>query len=138
MRRFASYPPIKKPYRHGPEEAQMITFFDYCRANAFRHLVFELAYHIPNERKASIARRMTLKRSGVRKGMPDICVPVSIGPYGALYIEMKVKPNKPSPEQIQIIDRLNEAGNYAVLCWSATEAIAVLEDYLANKCALNP
>lgn len=136
MRRYTLKP--KRTFRHGPEEAQMITFFDYCRANSFRHAAFSLAFHVPNERKASIARRITLKRAGVKKGVPDICVPHPCGPYAALFIEMKVKPNRPSPEQLALIDELNAAGNYAVLCWSATDAIAVIEEYIANRCAINP
>jgi hypothetical protein len=56
------------------------------------------------------------------------------GKYAALYIEMKVKPNKPSPEQIQLIAELNAVGNYAVVCWSADEAIQTLLNYMAGKC----
>lgn len=111
----------------------MIVFFDYCRAMQHTHIAYALAYHIPNERSASIQRRITLKRAGVLKGVPDICVPVRNNKYSALYIEMKIKPNKPSPEQISLIEHLNLVGNYAILCWSADEAIKVLQDYLNNK-----
>jgi len=98
-----------------------------------QHPAYRLAFHVPNERRASIPRRVALKRAGVRKGIPDIVVPVPNDKYGALYIEMKVKPNKASPEQMAIIRHLNAMGNYAVLCWSASEAIEILQKYLANK-----
>ena len=110
----------------------MIAFFDYCRAMAHTDLCYALAFHIPNESKASIPRRQTLKRAGLRKGMPDICVPVPRGDFAALYIEMKVKPNKPSDEQIELITHLNFAGNYGQVCWSANEAIDVLDNYVAG------
>ncbi len=124
---------MKRKFKHGPEELQQIAFFDFCRAMQHTHLGYALAYHVPNERMASIQRRMTLKRAGVRKGVPDICVPVRNDKYSALYIEMKVKPNKPSPEQISLIQHLNIAGNYAVICWSADEAIKIIQDYINNK-----
>ena len=110
----------------------MIAFFDYCRVKEKRHPAFGLAFHVPNERKASIARRMTLKRAGVRKGVPDICVPYPSGGYHALFIEMKIKPNRPSPAQIELLEKLAAAGNYTMLCWSAKEAIDILEKYLAG------
>lgn len=111
----------------------MIAFFDYCRAMAHVKPAYALAYHIPNERKASVQRRITMAKAGVKKGIPDICVPVPNDKYHSLYIEMKVKPNKPSPEQIALLKHLNSVGNYAILCWSAAEAMEALDKYLANK-----
>jgi hypothetical protein len=94
---------------------------------------YALAFHVPNERRASIPRRVALKRAGVRKGIPDIVVPVSNDKYSGLYIEMKVKPNKASPEQMAILRQLNSVGNYAVLCWSAQDAIEIINKYVSNK-----
>tara|TARA_R110000868_G_scaffold284777_1_gene545227 strand:+ start:368 stop:751 length:384 start_codon:yes stop_codon:yes gene_type:complete len=120
-------------FRHKPEETAMIAFFDYCRAMSHVHRGYSLAFHIPNESKSSIQRRMTMKRAGVKKGIPDICIPIPNDKFASLYIEMKIKPNKPSPEQMQVIRELNQAGNYACLCWSADEAIEMLTKYLNNK-----
>lgn len=122
-----------KSFRHGPEELEMITFFDYARAVSHSHPAWRMAYHIPNERKASIQRRMTMARAGVKKGIPDICVPVANDKYHALYIEMKVKPNKPSDAQREVLKELAAVGNYTCICWSATEAIEMVEKYIKNK-----
>lgn len=121
------------PYKHGPEELEMFAFFDYCRLMTARHPCYDLAFHIPNENKSSIPRRKSLKRAGLKKGVPDICYPVPNDKYHALYIEMKVKPNKPSAEQLELIQRLLAEGNYAVICWSADEAISILEKYRRNQ-----
>lgn len=120
-------------FRHKPEETAMIVFFDYCRAMAHAHHAYSLAFHIPNESKSSIQRRMSMKRAGVKKGVPDICVPVPNDKFAALYIEMKIKPNKPSSEQMQLIRELNQVGNYAALCWSADEAIEMMDKYIRNQ-----
>jgi len=116
-----------------PEEQEQTAFFDYCRAMAHSHNGYALAFAIPNERKASIQRRMAMKRAGLTKGIPDICVPVANDKFNALYIEMKVKPNKASPEQMDILRKLNAVGNYAVICWSADEAIEIITKYIQNK-----
>lgn len=122
---------LKKPMRR-PEEQEQTAFFDYCRAMANVHKGYALAFAIPNERKASIQRRVAMKRAGLTKGIPDICVPVGNDKYNSLFIEMKVKPNRASPEQMDILKKLNAAGNYAVICWSADEAIEIISKYLAN------
>jgi hypothetical protein len=123
----------KRPYRQGREEKEMILFFDYVRYAARRDPRLASIYHISNEGKASIQRRITLARAGVLKGIPDICVPIPNGGYGALYIELKIKPNRASREQKRVIEHLNELGNLAVLCWSGTEAIQTLERYLNGQ-----
>jgi hypothetical protein len=120
-------------FKHGPEELEMFAFFDFCRIMESQHPAYGMAFHVPNERKASIQRRVALKRAGVRKGIPDIVVPVPNDKYASLYIEMKVKPNKASPEQMAVLRHLNAVGNYAVLCWSANDAIEIVKKYLANK-----
>jgi hypothetical protein len=123
----------KAPYNAGPEEAEQIKFFDFCRAMEHTHPAYRLAWHVPNERKASIIRRAKMKLAGVKKGVPDITIPVPNDKYAALYIEMKVKPNKPSPEQINMLKDLNAQGNYAAICWSADEAIELIQKYVANR-----
>jgi hypothetical protein len=121
------------PYRRGPEESEMIAFFDYCRLKANDHPAYNLAFHIPNESKSSIQRRISLKRAGLKKGIPDICIPIAACGYHSLWIEMKVKPNRPSTEQKELIKELNANGHYASICWSAYEAIKLLEDYIGDK-----
>jgi hypothetical protein len=119
-------------YKHGPEELQMIAFFDWVRATETQEPRYKLFFHCPNERKASIQRRITMARAGVRKGIPDICYPVPNHTYTGLFIEMKVKPNKPSKEQLEVLEHLKSVGAYAVVCWSASEAIEIATAYTNN------
>lgn len=79
-----------------------------------------LLYHIPNERKCSAVTGANLKRAGVKKGVPDLCLPCAKGKYNALYIEMKKdSKGEVSAAQKQWIEKLNAAGNLAVVCRSA-------------------
>ena len=43
---------------------------------------------------------------------------------------MKVRPNRPSAEQLQRMPQLNADGYLAVICWSAEEAQTILSWYL--------
>jgi len=70
------------------------------------------------------------KAEGLKKGVPDLHLPVSRGGYHSLYIEMKVKNNKPDKSQEEWADRLSDLGNLVIFCWSAQDAIQVLADYL--------
>lgn len=120
-------------YKHGPEELEMFAFFDYVRLLELQDPRLKLCFHCPNERKSSIQRRMSMNKAGVRKGIPDIIFPVPNQRYSGLFIEMKVKPNRASVEQMAILKHLNELGAFAILCWSATEAINILDKYLQNQ-----
>jgi hypothetical protein len=44
----------------------------------------KLLYHVPNERKCSAVEGANLKRAGVKRGVPDLCLPVARGKYHGL------------------------------------------------------
>ena len=88
-------------------------------------------YAIPNGGSRPIVEAVKFKRSGVKAGVPDICIPFASGPYHGLYIELKREVGgKVSPEQREWIEYLNGAGYYAVVCKGFEEAKRVVEYYL--------
>ena len=67
----------------------------------------------------------------MKPGVPDICLPVPKGRYHALYIEMKrPKGGRVSEAQTWWIDKLNKAGNLAVVCHGFDEAKAIILGYV--------
>ena len=44
----------------------------------------------------------------------------------AVYIECKVKPNKPTPKQIEFITKAQAAGSLAAVCFSPEEALRLV------------
>ncbi len=80
------------------------------------------------------------KAAGMKKGFPDINLPVPRGGYHGLYIELKIKPYRnhkgkmiysyPSKEQLWWIDQLNKHGNRAVICKGYDAARAEILTYL--------
>lgn len=89
-----------------------------------------LMFAIPNGGERNLRVAANLKAEGVKAGVSDIMLPVSRGGFHGLFIEMKVKPNKPSTEQLDFIGAVTEQGYLAVVCYSWAEAVTNLVYYL--------
>lgn len=88
-------------------------------------------FAIPNGGHRNVVVAGKLKAEGVRAGVPDLCFPEARGGYFGLWIEMKVRPNRPSAEQVERLTQLNADGYLAFICWSAEEAQVILGWYLS-------
>lgn len=108
------------------EQLEMIKIFDYLKF----HGADTVSFHVANERSVSPQHGAILKRTGVTKGVPDIFVMMPARGFHGLAIELKVKPNKPTPEQLKFLETLNSNGYLAVVRYSADEAIKTIENYL--------
>lgn len=72
-----------------------------------------------------------LKAEGLRKGVPDLFIPVAKKGYHGLFIEMKrIKGSTTSKEQKEWIALLELQGYKAVVCKGSEEAIEVIEEYM--------
>ena len=98
-----------------------------------------LLYAIPNGGQRSKATAGKLKAEGVRAGIPDLCLPVPRGGFGACYIELKApatadaQPGKLTKTQRDMLLALKEAGNSAHCCVGWEDARDVLQAYLAGQ-----
>ena len=86
-----------------------------------RYPELALLHHIKNETKEGAAQVAVDKAMGVKKGVPDLHLPVARGGYHSLYIEMK---------QNWWLERLKLEGNYTVVCHGWQSAVDVLTWYL--------
>lgn len=93
--------------------------------------------HIPNEGKRSLAYGAQMKRAGMRKGFPDLFIPVARLKYHGLFIEMKYGRGKVSPEQVKWLTRLKKEGYATAVCYSADEAVSLITKYLERKGNIN-
>ncbi len=93
--------------------------------------------HIANERQTTPKRGAKLKRMGVRSGMPDVMIfqykinkdtgkLTSVG----LAIELKIKPNKPSKNQLEVLEQLNKQGWATHICYDFDKAKSIIDNYL--------
>ena len=89
-----------------------------------------LIYSIPNARKVSKVQGARLVSEGVVSGLPDLHIPIAKKGFHGLYIEMKARKNKPSPNQITIMDKLRNEGYKCAVCWNLDEFMKEVKDYL--------
>ncbi len=96
-----------------------------------------LMYAIPNAAKRSPRLAAYMKSEGLKKGCPDICLPVARHGYHGLYIELK-RPKSPgkaagrvTPEQADYLAALRAEGYAAHVCYGWDEARSVIEQYLS-------
>lgn len=91
----------------------------------------KLLFAIPNGGQRNAIVGAKLKATGVKKGVPDLLLPVANKTHHGLFIELKrIKGASTSPEQKAWIAKLNEQGYMAVVCRGFEEAKKTIEDYL--------
>lgn len=106
------------------ESDDQITVIEWCKLHGI------LVNHTANEGKRTPWQGNKLKKMGLSKGFPDISILEPRGKYHGLYIEMKRKGNKPTTEQIEWLRNLKSKGYATGLCYSASDAIALIEKYI--------
>ena len=107
---------------------------EWAERSSGKYPCLDMLYHIPNEGKRTIVNGANLRKAGLKKGVPDLCLPVARGGYHHLYIEMKKdKRCKPTADQIKWVYALKAEGSYARVCYSFEEAIGTIEWYLNLK-----
>ena len=113
------------------ESEEQQALFQWAKYAEGKYPELKLLYHIPNGglRNKAVAVRLTAE--GVRRGVPDMCLPVARGKYHGLYVELKRRVGGVvSKEQKQWCGALIKQGYCAVTCYGCEDAIKVIEAYL--------
>ena len=113
------------------EHDEQTAVIDWCKCQERQHPELALIFAVPNVGTGSAVRGAKMKAEGLKAGVPDLCMPVARGQYHGLFIEMKFGKNIPTDSQQWWLTQLTEQGYFVIVCWSADEAIAVIENYLA-------
>ena len=118
-----------------PSESQeQQNVISWAQWSTGRYPELEYLHHIPNGGARSKATAGRLRAEGVKPGVPDLHLPVPLGGYHGLYIEMKRrKGGTVSDEQKRWINFLLLHGYAVYVCKGADEAITVIENYLSLK-----
>ena len=74
--------------------------------------------------------RKKLTRQGVKKGIPDYFLAIPANKHSGLFIEMKVKKNVPTDNQMEWLNLLKKNGYSVFICYSWIEAAKVICQYL--------
>ena len=92
----------------------------------------KLLVHIPNGGSRDLRTAQRLKAEGVISGVPDLMLTIPSHPHHALFVELKVKPNRQSATQKEW-QGLIEAQGYAYkLVYSFDEFQQVIQEYIGN------
>ena len=81
--------------------------------------------------RLSIGQAVKAKRTGLKKGFPDIFLPVSRNEYHGLFIELKRKHSGVvSADQKTWLTALNKQGYLAIVCKGSDATIELIQKYL--------
>lgn len=123
-----------RPFGRPPvptESEEQKALFLWAAYNSGRHPELKWMYHVPNEGKRSVQRGAQMRAEGLKKGVPDVCLPVQRHGHGALYIEMKrVRGGRLTDEQKEWAEGLTRCGNLVRRCNGWEQAVEAIEDYL--------
>jgi len=115
------------------EHEHQKALIEWASIASYQHHCLRLLYAIPNGGARDVRVGKKLKAEGVKRGVPDLCLPVPCGVYHGMYIEMKTEVGRATPEQKQWIQDLNEQGYYAVIAKGWEQAKNEILGYLALK-----
>ena len=115
------------------EHQEQVALIEWARLRRATIPELGMLFSIANGSDRHPAVGAKLKKEGVAKGVPDLCLPVPRGGYHGLYVELKrQRGGRVSPEQKAWIESLNSQGYRATVCYGATDAIKVIESYMGG------
>lgn len=112
------------------EATEQMRVIDWCRWHENRYPALQLIHHIPNGGSRNTLEAANLKAEGVKAGVPDLFLPVPLGEYHGLYVEMKWGKNKTTEKQNWWLEHLAQQGYKTDVCYSAEAALIRITKYL--------
>lgn len=113
------------------EHQEQVALFRWAAVARTTYPALDLMFAIPNGGKRDAITGAVMKREGVKKGTPDLMLPVPRGEYHGLFIELKrVKGGVLTKEQQAFLMALTAKGYKADVCRGWEEAKKVIEEYL--------
>ena len=111
----------------GPEKNFQITTANYLDSLGV------LWFHCPNGGTRNKREAISLKKEGVKSGVPDVIILEPRGKWCGLFIELKTGYNKPSENQLTFLERLKRRNYKTLVSWSLDEVINEIDKYLKTK-----
>lgn len=113
-----------------PEENMQIALFQWAHIQQTSIPELKYLFHVPNGGKRGIKEATRLKAAGVKRGVPDVVLPVPRGGYHGLFVELKAGKNRPTPEQTAWLTELGRNGYRTAVCYALDDAIREIKMYL--------
>jgi len=90
----------------------------------------DFIFAIPNGGRRHIVTALKMKKEGVKRGVPDIMIPIVKGNSPGMFIETKAPDGKESKSQIRYRIFLKSQGYQHKICRSAKELLDTTLNYL--------
>ncbi len=136
--------------KSGSEDGEQAALFCWAADSVGKYPQLKWLYAIPNGGSRHIAEATKMVATGLRSGVPDICLPnpvnrydsqndLVINRYHGCYIELKIEKRRKqkdgglSEEQFEWLNYLRSVGYYVYICYSWQEARDILIAYLEGK-----
>lgn len=118
------------------EYQEQAKIFQWAKLNLKQHPVLMFLHSDMSGVRLSAKHAALSKRIQMNRGFPDISLIYNNGEYSALFIELKVKGGRVSPQQRDYLQWLEKQGCKAVVCVGGDDAIEVIKDYITHTSGL--
>lgn len=134
------------------EDSQQMALFAWAALSVGKYPQLKWLYAVPNGGSRHIAEATKMVATGLRKGVPDIALPIPIQRrdyhsfheafkygYHGCYIELKIKKRRKeenggcSSEQVSWLEQLQSMGYFVAVCYGWEDARDTLIAYLEGK-----
>lgn len=113
------------------EDESQMCILDWAKLQRWKNgTLADYIHHSPNGGKRSKSEAARFKKMGTKAGFPDLFLPIAMGPFNGLFIEMKISTGKVSVSQKAYIPLLVDEGYRVEVCYSAHGAINLIKSYL--------
>ena len=118
-------------YAMRSEDTEQINVISWASWQMQKYPELKWLFHVPNGGSRNRMEAVKLKQMGVKAGVSDLCLPYPKVIYHGLFIEMKYGRNRQQDTQKEFLADMAAAGHFVATCYSAGEAIKVIEEYLS-------
>lgn len=133
---FESIKNIMKKYikNTSPFESwEQTQVFFWCNNNMHKYPALEFIHGSINGVKIHNSLKLKMQKQGLKKGVPDIDLPLRNKKYSGLHIELKrTKGGSLTKDQKKTLQFYANQGRKAVMCRGHKAAIKVIKDYLKD------
>lgn len=119
--------------RNRPEHDLQCSIVQWASIHERQYPELKWLYAIPNGSYKSAKSAKEFQEEGLKSGVPDLCLPIPRGGYGALYIELKSPTGKLSENQRKWLQGLMDVGNLCLEARTYERVTQVILDYLKGK-----
>lgn len=112
------------------EHQHQCAVFEWAALLRHRYPCLKFMYSTLNGERMTIRRAVRASRAGMKRGVPDIVLPVARNGFHGFYAELKAGYNKPTEDQKEYLEFLKSEGYHADWYKGSGAVISAIESYL--------